>query len=138
MSDLQEITQPLSYRLDELRADVRPLRGQVEEVVLALRSALLAQGIAHPVLTAALDLCYEGEAVVLTVPFPIEIEDAAVCAADPLPLDRQALHEAVAAFHHAYAAQHGTVSSARVSSNQKVQVVQLRTRTQSAEAQQLK
>lgn len=134
MIGLQEITQPLSYRLDELWADVRPLRGQVEELVLALRSALLAQGITHPVLTAALDLCYEGEAVALTIPFPVEIEDAAVCSADPLPLDRQALREAVAAFHHAYAAQQGTVSSDQVSPNQKVQVVRLRIRTQSAQA----
>lgn len=124
MSDAHEVTQPLSYDLDELRADVRPLRAQVEELVLALRSELLAQGIADPVLTAALDLGYVGEDITLTVPFPIEIEDAAVCSADPLPLDHQALREAAATFRHAYAAQHGAALP-----NQRVQVVRLHIRT---------
>lgn len=125
MSDGYEGIQSLSYDLDDLRADVRPLRRQVEELVLALCNKLLVQGIAAPLLTAALDLCYTGQETTLTVPFPIEMEDAAVCAADPLPLDRQALREAVAAFHQAYATQHGAALP-----NQQVQVVRLRIRTQ--------
>lgn len=129
MPGVYEVTQPLAYAVDELRADVRPLRAQVEDLILALRSELLAQGIADPVLTAALDLGYVGEGIALTVPFPIEIEDAAVCSADPLPLDSQALREAVAAFHHAYAAQHAAALP-----NQRVQIVSLRIRTQSAQA----
>ncbi|MCE7979818.1 MAG: hypothetical protein DYG89_01385 [Caldilinea sp. CFX5] len=128
MIGIQEVTQPLSYSLDELRADVRPLRGQVEELILALRTKLLAQGLADPVLTAALDLCYTGEATTLTVPFPIEIEDAAVCAADPRPLDNQALREAVSAFHAAYTAQHGVAWP-----KQQVQVVRLRIRAEAGE-----
>lgn len=128
MRDMGEITQPLSYDLDELRIDVRPLRAQVEELVLALRNKVLAHGIAEPVLTAALDLCYVGEATTLTVPFPIDIEDAAVCAADPLPLDGQALREAAAAFRQAYVAQHGAALPV-----QQVQVVRLRIRAETKE-----
>ncbi len=129
VTGVYEVTQPLAYAVDELRADVRPLRVQVEELLLALRRELLTQGVTDPLLTAALDLCYAGQETRLTVPFPIEIEDAAVCAADPLPLDRQALSEAVAAFHHAYAAQHGAALP-----DQKVQVISLRIRAQSAPA----
>lgn len=128
MSDVYEVTQPLSYELDDLRIDVRPLRGEVEELVLALRNKLLVQGITEPVLTVALDLCYAGQKTTLTVPFPIEIEDAAVCSADPRPLDSQALREAVAAFHHAYTAQYDGALP-----NQQVYVVRLRIRTQVCE-----
>lgn len=125
MVSLPEVTQPLSYDLDELRADVRPLRAQVEDLVLVLRRELLEQGMADPLLTAALDLCYVGQDTPLTVPFPIEIEDAGVCSADPRPLDHQALRETVAAFHAAYAAQ-GSVTPP----NQPVQVVRLRIRAE--------
>lgn len=124
MAKSLEVTQSFSYGVDELRADVRPLRAQVEELVLALRNELLVQGIAEPVLTAALALCYAGQDTILTVPFPIEIEDAAVCSADPRPLDNQALREAVAAFYAAYAATYGVTPP-----NQQVQIVRLCIRT---------
>ncbi len=35
------VEQPLAYRVDALLKDVRPLRAQVEDVALALRTALL-------------------------------------------------------------------------------------------------
>jgi len=130
MATTLEVTQPFSYGVDELRTDVRPLRAQVEALVLSLRTVLLDQGMSDPVLTAALDLCYAGQNTPLTVPFPIEIEDAAVCSADPRPLDSQALREAVATFHVVYAAQHGVSPP-----NQPVKVVNLRICAEMGEGQ---
>lgn len=103
------VEQPLAYRVDALLKDVRPLRAQFEEVALALRSALRLQGITEPLLEAALDLRYVGHTEPLTVPFPLEIENAAVCLSDPLPLDGQALRQAVATFRDAYSLRAGAV-----------------------------
>jgi hypothetical protein len=125
MVGMVEVTQPLSYSVDELWADVRPLRAQFELLALALQEDLLRQGMATPLLEAALDLQYVGQGATITVSFPLEIEDAAVCLADPLPLDAQALRVAVEAFHVAHEAQYGyALRSAPV------QVTMLRVRTQ--------
>lgn len=117
------LEQPLAYRVDALLNDVRPLRAQFEELALALRSALLEQGIPAPLLEAALDLRYVGDADPLTVPFPLEIENAAVCLSDPLPLDSQALRQAVATFRVAH-----SLRTAAVVSDGPIEVVRLRVR----------
>lgn len=96
------MAQPLAYRVDELLNDIRPLRAAFEDLALALRAALAEQGVTAPILEATLDLRYIGDAERLTVPFPIDSEDAAVCLSDPLPLDGQALRQAVATFRHAH------------------------------------
>lgn len=101
------LAQPLSYRVDALLNDVRPLRAQFEDLALALRAALTEQNVTAPTLEATLELRYVGDTERLTVPFPIESEDAAVCLSDPLPLDGQALRQAVAAFRHARGARIG-------------------------------
>ena len=114
---------PLTYRVDVLLSDVRPLRAQFEEAALALRTALLRQGIPEPFLEAALDLRYVGDMEPLTVPFPLEIENAAVCLSDPLPLDGQALRQAVATFREVYRLRVGAVVP-----DVPIEVVQLRVR----------
>lgn len=101
--------QSLSYRVDLLLHDVRPLRGEFEELALRLRAALAAQKVTAPVLEATLELRYVGDVERLTVPFPLESEDAAVCLSDPLPLDGQALRHAVAAFRHAHRTRTGAL-----------------------------
>lgn len=128
MSAWVEVTQPLSYGVTELRADVRPLRAAFEMLALTVRNEWLNQGMAEPALEAALDLRYEGQENVVTVPFLLEVEDAGVCLADPRPLDAQALRTAVTQFQGAYAAQYGDASPHGV-----VQVVMLRVRAQSAQ-----
>ena len=117
------LEQPLTYRVDMLLSDVRPLRAQFEEAALALRTALLRQGITEPFLEAALDLRYVGHTEPLTVPFPLEIENAAVCLSDPLPLDGQALRQAVATFREVYNLRVGAVVP-----DVPIEVVQLRVR----------
>lgn len=101
------VTRPLAYRADALLGDVRPLRALFEELALEIRTELQREGEPDPLLAATLSLRYVGQRDALTVPFPLEIEDAAVCLADPLPLDAQALRQAIASFHAAYAAQEG-------------------------------
>jgi len=103
------LEQPLAYRVDALLNDVRPLRAQFEDAALALRHALLLQGITEPLLEAALDLRYVGHTEPMTVPFLLEIENAAVCLSDPLPLDGQALRQALATFRDAYGLRAGAV-----------------------------
>lgn len=117
------VEQPLSYRVDELLRDVRPLRAHFEDVALELRTAMLRQGIHAPLLEAALDLRYVGQAEALTVPFPLELENAAVCLSDPLPLDGQALRHAVATFRDAHRVHTGAADAAAP-----IEVVQLRVR----------
>lgn len=102
-----ELSQPLSYTADVLRADARPLRALFEDMALDVRSSLQSKGVTEPVLEAALDFQYAGQDTILSVPFPLEIESAAVCLADPLPLDAQALRQSVEAFYVAYAERHG-------------------------------
>lgn len=104
------MAQPLSYRVDGLFSDIRPLRAAFEDLALALRAALAEQGVTAPILEATLDLRYVGDAERLTVPFPIDSEDAAVCLSDPLPLDSQALREAVATFRHAHSVRTGSLT----------------------------
>jgi N-methylhydantoinase A/oxoprolinase/acetone carboxylase beta subunit len=118
-----EEVQPLLHTAEELSADARPLRALFEDLALVVRERLQQQGVTEPVLDAALDLQYVGRAPVLTVPFPLEIESAAVCLADPLPLDAQAVRQAVDAFHLAYAERYGHALR-----NEVVQVVMLRVR----------
>ena len=117
------LEQSLLYRVDALLSDVRPLRGHFEDLALELRTAFLQQGIQAPLLEAALDLQAVGDTQPLTVPFPLEIENAAVCLSDPLPLDRQALRQAVAAFR----ASKG-LDAAPVASDRSITVVRLRVR----------
>lgn len=117
------VEQPLAYRVDALLNDVRPLRAQFEDAALALRTALLQQGVTDPLLEAALDLRYVGQTEPMTVPFPLEIENAAVCLSDPLPLDGQALRQAVATFRDAY-------SLRAVVPDVPIEVVRLRVRGQ--------
>lgn len=102
-----EVAQPVTYPVDELREDVRPLRTLFEELALEIRTVLQSKGITDPLLAATLNLRYVGQRDELTVPFPLDIEDAAVCLADPLPLDTQALRQAVASFHMAHEVQYG-------------------------------
>lgn len=116
------VAQPLAYRVDALLKDVRPLRAQFEDVALALRTALRLQGITAPLLAVALDLRYVGHAEAQTVPFPLEIENAAVCLSDPLPLDGQALRQAVATFEAVHPV------GAAVGSDVPIEVVMLRVR----------
>lgn len=116
------VAQPLSYRVDALLNDVRPLRAQFEDAALALRTALRLQGIPEPLLEAALDLRYVGHAEAQTVPFPLEIENAAVCLSDPLPLDGQALRQAVVTFREARSV------DAAVTPDAPIEVVMLRVR----------
>lgn len=104
------MAQPLSYRVDGLLSDIRPLRAAFEDLALALRAALAEQGVTAPILEATLDLRYVGDAERLTVPFPIDSADAAVCLSDPLPLDSQALREAVATFRHAHCVRTGSLT----------------------------
>ncbi len=102
-----EVVQPLGYSMAALRADVRPLRACFEDLALTVRVQLQAQGIADPTLHALLDLRYADEPEVFTVPLPLEIENGAICLADPLPLDAQALRQALDTFSAAYAARFG-------------------------------
>jgi N-methylhydantoinase A len=64
---------------------------------------------------------YQGQSYELTIPFTPEIENAALCLADPLPLDRMALQEAVDAFHAAHEQRYGYAMR-----DETVQVVTLR------------
>lgn len=124
-----EVTAPVAYRVDELRADVRPLRALFETLALTLRHDFLNQGITAPLLEVALDLRYEGQDPIVTVPFLLDAEDAGVCLADPRPLDAQALREAVAQFQVAYTTEYGNISDPGP-----MQVVMLRVRTQAVQA----
>ena len=102
-----EMLQPLGYSVATLQADVRPLRACFEDLALEVRRTLRAKGIAEPTLTALLDLRYADESDEVTVPLPLEIENGAICLADPLPLDAQALRQALNAFFAAYAERFG-------------------------------
>lgn len=117
------LEQPLLYQVETLLSDVRPLRGHFEDLVLELRTAFLQQGVQAPLLEAALDLQAAGDTQPLTVPFPLELENAAVCLSDPLPLDSQALRQAVAAFR----ARKG-LDAVSVASDRSITVVRLRVR----------
>lgn len=116
-----EEVRPWSCAVDALLLDARPLRALFEELAFMVRATLQDNNVSEPLLTAALDLQYAGQHESLTVALPLEIESAAVCLVDPLPLDAQALRQAVAAFHAATAA-HGEL----VLHNTPIQVVCLR------------
>lgn len=101
------VSQAVHCLATALLADVRPLRAIFEDLLLPVRFAQPAAGVANPAITAALVLRYQGHADELTVPIALDAESGAVCVSDPLPLDRAALQDALAAFHAAHAARYG-------------------------------
>ncbi len=101
------VSQAVHRCAKELLADVRPLRAIFEDLVLQVRFAQPAAGMANAAVTAALVLRYQGHNDELTVPIDLDAESGAVCISDPLPLDRAALQEALAAFYVAHTAQYG-------------------------------
>lgn len=96
------VSQVVHSRATELLADVRPLRAIFEDLVLQVRVAQPMAAIA-----ATLTMRYAGQHNELTVPIDLDAESGAVCVSDPLPLDRAALQDALAAFHAAHTAQYG-------------------------------
>ncbi|MEZ4616613.1 MAG: hypothetical protein R2867_14090 [Caldilineaceae bacterium] len=106
---------------DELLADVHPLRELFDELVDNVRALLLQEGVAEPEIEAALDLRYQGGRYELTMPVTLEVESSAICLTDPLPLDRAALQDAVAAFQRAHEERYGYILGTEM-----VQVVTLR------------
>ncbi len=105
----------------ELLDHPHPLRTLFDELVDKSRAVLAREGVDEPTIDATLDLRYQGQSYELTVPLDLEVESAAVCLADPLPLDRAALQAAVAAFHRAHEQRYGYAMRDEV-----VQVVTLR------------
>jgi len=93
----QMVAQPISALL----ADVRPLRAAFEDLVLPIRLAAAAAGVATPMIHAMLTMRYAGHTEPLPVPIDLDAESGAVCSSDPLPLDRAALQDALAAFQTA-------------------------------------
>lgn len=103
-----EMTQPLGCTVAALCADVRPLRAMFEELALAVRHRLQSQGVTDPALAVTIDLRYPDQAQVLTIELPLEVENGAICLADPLPLDAQALRQALESFAVLYAERFGS------------------------------
>lgn len=102
-----EVAYPFHHAVSALRADVRPLRARFEDLALEVRTALQTKGVIAPVLEARLDLRYADQPDALTVRLPLEIENGAICLADPLPLDAQALRQAIDLFLATYAQRFG-------------------------------
>ncbi|MBX3015591.1 MAG: hypothetical protein KF832_28980 [Caldilineaceae bacterium] len=96
-----EIAQAWSYPVAALLVDARPLRALFEELAFAVRANWPEQGSYEPQLTVTIDLQAANQSTATTVVLPLESESAGVCAADPLPLDAQALRQALALFQAA-------------------------------------
>lgn len=98
------VSQAVHRRATTLLADVRPLRAIFEDLLLQVRFAQPAATIA-----ATLTMRYAGQHNELIVPIALDAESGAVCVSDPLPLDRAALQDVLAAFHTVHEARYGYV-----------------------------
>lgn len=106
------MAQTIAQPANALLADVRPLRAHFEELVLSIRLAQAAAGAQALAISAALTMRAAGHPQEVTVPIALDAESGAVCISDPLPLDRAALQDALAAFHTAVAPTMGNADSA--------------------------